>query len=199
MAQFCVISDLECFLQIDIPAERHDAAIRAIEEASAAIQNYCHQQLSYVADDEITLDCAGGNRLFLPELPVISVKKVIEDGKELTATVDYKLGRFGILYRVGRDWADGVQVISVTYTHGYTALPDDIVSICVRAAARAYQAGLRADEMDGVPGVSSKSLGDFSVAYGSEQSVGAGEAVLGASAAPILLRSEKETLNRYRI
>jgi len=199
MAQFCVISDLERFLQIDIPAERHDAAIRAIEEASAAIQNYCHQQLSYVADDEITLDCAGGNRLFLPELPVISVKKVIEDGKELTATVDYKLGRFGILYRVGRDWADGVQVISVTYTHGYTALPDDIVSICVRAAARAYQAGLRADEMDGVPGVSSKSLGDFSVAYGSEQSVGAGEAVLGASAAPILLRSEKETLNRYRI
>ena len=66
-----------------------------------------------------------------------------------------------------------------------------------RAAARAYQAGLRAAEVEGVPGVASKSLGDYSVSYAGEGG-GAGESVLGASAAPILLRSEKELLNRYR-
>ena len=66
----------------------------------------------------------------------------------------------------------------------------------MRAAARAYQAGLRAAEVDGVPGVSSTGLGDYSVAFGGDSGQ---EGVLGASAAPILLRSERQMLNRYRI
>ena len=199
MASFCEIMDLESFLQIDVPVERLTSAKRAIEGASAAIQNYCHQTLELVEDDAITLDCIGGTKIFLPELPVVEVTGVVEDGETLTVMDDYKLGQHGILHRIGDTWAAGTQIITVTYTHGYATLPDDIISVCVRAASRAYQTGLRAEEMDGVPGVASKSLGDFSVSYGSEQSVGAGEAVLGASAAPMLLRSEKEILNRYRV
>ena len=199
MASFCEIADLEAFLQIDIPAEKLDSAQRAIEEASAAIQNYCHQTLELVRDDALTLDCIGGTKVFLPELPVVEVAGVVEDGETLTVTDDYKLGQDGILHRIDDLWTVGIQIIVVTYTHGYETIPDDIVAVCVRAASRAYQAGLRAEEMEGVPGVAAKSLGDYSVSYGSEQSVGAGEAVLGASAAPMLLRSEKEILNRYRM
>ena len=196
---FCTVADIRAFLQIEI--EDDDAsALRAIEEATEAIRNYCHQTISLVEDDEVTLDCAGGRRLFLPELPVLSVAEVVEDDETLTAgsDEDYQLAQYGVLYRVGRDWEAGVQVITVTYTHGYAAIPDDIAGVCTRAAARGYQAGLRASEVDGVPGVAAYSLGDYSVTFGAEGGGGVSEGVLGASASRMLLLSEKDALNRYR-
>lgn len=197
MADFCTIADLEAFLQISIPYDS-EAAARAIQEATNAIKTYCQQEIEQVAGDEITLDCAGGTKLFLPELPVTAVTEVIEDGETLVVDDDYKLGQYGILHRIGAKWAEGIQIIEITYAHGYAMLPGIVVDVATRAAARAYQAGLRAEEADGVPGVASKSLGDYAVTFGSEQSTGAGEAMLGASAAPMLLRSEQRMLDKYR-
>jgi len=69
----------------------------------------------------------------------------------------------------------------------------------VRSASRVYQAGLRAKEINGVTGVQSTSLGDYSVSFGSEQGGGVGEGVMGASAARGLLLSEKDILDKYRM
>lgn len=197
MTQFCTVADLESFLQVTIPEGLVASAERAITAASAAIQRYCGQTLTAVEDDEVTLDVVGGSRLILPELPVTAVSAVVEDDEELDEDDDYKLGQHGILHRIGRSWATGIQIVTVTYDHGYATLPDDVVDVCVRAAARAYQAGLRASAMEAVPGVSAESLGDHSVTYAPES--GAGETMMGASAAPILLRSEKEALEAFRV
>lgn len=201
MADFATVTDVANFLQVSISTgEQAAAAKRALTEASQAIRNYCRQHLELVEDDEITLDAKGGTRLFLPELPVIEVSEVIEDGETLTADEDYKLGAHGILHRLGgARWAKGVQIIQVTYSHGYAELPDDIVAVATRAASRAYQSGLRAAGDDALLGVQSKALGDFSVAYASEQGGGSGEGVMGASAARMLLLSEKDVLNEYRL
>jgi len=196
---FCEVQDVERFLQLSVPTAKLASMQVAIDAATAAIRNYCQQQISQVNNDVVTLDGPGGVRLFLPELPVGSVGSVIEDGETLTVTDDYQVGAHGVLHRVAAVWAAGVQNVSVTYTHGYAGIPEDIMAVCMRAASRAYQAGLKAEELGGVPGVASKSLGDYSVSFGSEQGGGAGgESVLGASASPLLLRSEKEILNRYR-
>jgi len=194
---FCTVADIEELLQVEIPAAKQTAAVRAIAEATAVIQNYCRQTIALVEDDEITLDSAGGTRLVLPETPVIEVSEVVEDDETLTADDDYKLGQHGVLHRIGARWATGIQIVTVTYSHGRETIPEDIAAICVRCAARAYQAGLRAELLSGVPGIASTSLGDYSVAFGAEQGSVA-EGVLGVSAAPVLLRSEKEILNRYR-
>lgn len=203
MSSFASVYDLEAFLQVEITtAAQVAAAERALEEATAAIRNYCRQTLSLVEDDEVTLDVFGAvDRLFLPELPVVAVSAVVEDGKTLAAGADYALGQYGILHRLGgARWARGVQVVTVTYSHGYGTLPDDIVAVCVRAASRAYQAGLRAAESNAVMGVTSKQLGDFSVSFTPETGGGGiGEGVMGASAARMLLLSEKDILNRYRL
>lgn len=200
MADFCTVSDVENLLQIEITdADKIAACERAIAEATEAIRNYCHQYIELVTDDEITLDCAGGTRVFLPELPVVSVAEMIEDGETLTEDDDYKLGQWGILHRVSRDWEAGIQIITITYTHGYAApLPDDIVAVCTRAAGRVFQVGLRNADTDGVPGVAAKSLGDFSVSYASEGGGGVGEGLMGVSGARMLLLSEKDILDRYR-
>jgi hypothetical protein len=202
MANLADIGDVAAFLQLPIETEAKQAAVqRALEEATAAIRNYCNQFIELVEDDEITLDVRPGQRkLFLPELPVIEVSEVVENEETLTVTDHYKLGQHGILHRVGGGcWYSGIQSVTVTYSHGYDNIPDDIVGVCTRAAARAYQAGLKAADAEGVPGISSKSLGDFSVAFNAEGNVMAGEAVLGASAARMLLMSEKEILDKYRL
>lgn len=199
MADFCTQADVEAFLQVTVPAAKVASVNRAIAEATEAIRNYCHQYIERVTGETITLDCTGGTRLFLPELPVISVASVEEDGEALVAGADedYQLGQHGILHRVGQEWESGIQIVEVTYTHGYDPIPDDVVAVCTRAAARAYQAGMKSAEMAAVPGVQAKSLGDFSVQFGGEGGA-AGESVLGASAAPMLLRSEQRMLDRYR-
>ncbi len=200
MASFCTVADLAAFLQIAIAAD-NASALAAIQEASAAIQNHCRQVIEEVEDDEYTFDVGSAQtKLFLPELPVTEVSDVVENDETLTATDDYKLGRNGVLHRISNYWYPGVQTVTVTYTHGYATIPQDIVDVCARAAARRYQAGLRAAQTGGVAGVQAQTLGDYSVTYGSEQSGGGGEGgVLGASGAPILLPGEKLALNRYRV
>lgn len=197
---FCTVQDIEDFLQIDVD---EPAAMRAIDEATEAIRNYCKQHIDLVEDDAYNFDVLTSRqtKLFLPELPVIEVSAVVEDGETLTegSDEDYQLGLHGILYRIGDYWASGVQIVTVTYTHGYEAIPEDVQGVCTRAAARAYQAGLRASEGEGVPGIASKSLGDFSVTFGAETGGGVSEGILGASAARLLLLSEKDILDRYRI
>jgi len=205
---FCTVEDVEIFLQIDIPAGKREAAQRAIDEATAKIKNYCRQYLELVEDETITLDSIGASTINLPELPVIDVSEVVEDDELLVVDDNYKLGSSGILHRIGRRWASGIQNIEITYTHGYKAeddysstapvLPQDFIDVCTRAAARAYQAGLRSEELEGIPGVAATSLGDYSVSFGGEQAY-AGESALGASVAPFLLQSEKRILNTYRV
>jgi len=202
VADFCTKQDVENLLQIEISGDDKIASCaRAIAEATEAIRNYCHQHIELVTDDEITLDCAGGTKLFLPELPVVSVAEVVEDDEVLDEDDDYKLGQWGVLHRVDSDWTAGIQIITVTYTHGYDAydsLPDDIVAVATRAAARVFQVGLRAADTDGVPGISATALGDFSVSYASEVGGGVGEGLMGVSGARMLLLSEKDILDRYR-
>lgn len=194
---FCAVSDMAAFLQVAIdPA--NVSALRAIDEATAAIQDYCEQTIELVEDDEYTFDVATRQtKLFLPELPVTEVSKVEEDGDELTVTDDYKLGNHGILYRIDDFWYEGIQTVTVTYSHGYLTIPRTVKDVCTRAAARAFQAGLTAAMLAGVSGLRSGSLGAYSVtlADGTTPIDGSN---LGASGAVILLPSEKRMLDRYK-
>lgn len=209
MVQFCRVQDVADLLRIAINPE-DTGVLMAITQVSAAMQNYCQQTLYLVADDVVTLDVEPHqNRIFLPELPVVSVASVVEDGETLVVgrDEDYLLGSNGILYRQsGRGWwVAGVQMVTVTYTHGhpldydFDGWPDDLRGVCARASARQFQAGLRAAETAAVPGVAGTTIGDYAVQYSAESAGGNGGALLGVSAGPVLLKSEKEILDRYKL
>lgn len=193
---FCTVSDVATFLGLTIAANDPQVT-QAIAEVTAVIQNYCHQAISVVADDEVTFDGGQCGRLYLPELPVTSVSSVVEDDVTLVDGIDYKLGNHGILYRINRDWSAGIRNIVVIYSHGYAAIPEDVKGIAYRSAARVYQAQLRAKQTDGVTGVAQVSVGDYSVSFEADRSTG-DESQKGVSAARTLLLSEKDVLNKYR-
>jgi hypothetical protein len=198
MAAFCTIADLEAFLQVAIGSP-NASATAAIASASAAIQNYTRQRIEQVAGDVLTLTVeAHRSVLLLPEQPVTGVASVVEDGTTLSVGTDYRWTSAGMLVRQSRAWNSGWQEVVITYTHGYATIPDDLKGVCIRAAARAYQAGLRAAAAGGIAGIQSEQLPDYSVSFTPETASGAASS-LGASAAPILLQSEREILARYRM
>jgi len=193
---FCTVQDLENLLQVDIPTEKTTSAEAAIKSATEAIRNYCHQYISAKTNETLYIDGNGKTRLFLPELPVTGITSVADGLETLTADDDYKLGQYGVLYRLGGNvWTEGIQNIKIVYSHGYDPIPDDIVSVCARAASRVYQAGLKSEAMNGIA-VQSLGLGDYSVTYGQEN---IGEGYAGVSGVRLLLMSEKDILNRYRL
>ena len=193
---FCTVSDVATFLGISEMQIDSVQITQAIKAASASIRNYCKQEISQKTGDVAYFDGAYQSKLFLPQLPVISVSKVIEDGHVLTEGEDYKLGNNGILYRMWRDWAKGIRNIEVTYTHGYEVIPDDIKEVAYRSAARVYQAQLKAKKTDGVA-INSITVGDYSVNY-QDDSMRQVDNAIGVSAARTLLKSEKEILDNYR-
>lgn len=199
MGNLATLADVENVLIRPITDADEVAAVEFnLLVVSSAIRNYCEQTLDRVTGDVVTLDQEGGPLLFLPELPVVSVSAVRENGTLLTVGTHYKLTGNGVLVRQGGlNWYRGVQTVQVTYTHGYNPVPDDIRGVCARAASRLFQAGLRAEETGGVLGIASKSLGDFSVAYSGESS--AAEGLMGASGARVLALSEKDILNKYKL
>lgn len=197
MTDLATVADVEKVLLRSITDAAEVAAVEFhLAGASNAIRDYVSQYIERVADDAIVLNGPlNSTKILLPELPVISVASVEEDGVLLVADEDYKLDPDkGILHRLdGYVWSQGVQNIEITYTHGHAPIPDTIIEICARIASRLFQAGLKSQESAGVPGVSSKSLGDFSVSYAVES----GEGTMGASSARMLLFSEKDLLDKY--
>lgn len=195
---FCSLDDLADFLQLTI--SNPGPALRAIEGATAAIQNHCHQQLIVVANDVVTLRTRGQSLLILPEQPVTAVASIVENGVALVNDVDYNWGSDGIVERWNSAWRWGATSpgsVVVTYSHGYATIPQIIREVCIRSASRAYQSGLRAAALAGVPGVQSEQLPDYTIQYQPDTAAG-GASSLGASAAPFLLPSEQAMLNPYR-
>lgn len=194
MAAFCTVDDLEAYLQVTI-TDSNASAVAAIVAASAAVQNYCRQILEEVEDDELTLSIDTARRtILLPEQPVTAVTSVVEDDTELTVGTDYRWTRAGVLTRMGRNWSTAWAGVVVTYTHGYGAIPDDLKSVCVQAAARAYRAGLGSAAAGGIPNIQSEQAdGDYSVTFAPQANGN------GASAPPLLLQSEKDLLTRFRV
>lgn len=141
----------------------------AIRRASARIRGYLRQQITQGTS---TIK-ARGPVFRLPERPVQSVASVTRDGQPVAFTLE------GSVLTV-----DSLDVVTVTYSHGYTLLPDEIVELVCSVAAR----------IEAVPassplaqGVQQQGSGPFTVGYGWDS----------YKAQSGLTAGEKEVLDRY--
>lgn len=169
-------SDVETNLGRPLTADETTRVPALLSRASQLIRSYTGLSFTLVSNDVVVLRMAYG-RVRLPQRPVTdvtSVKLVGYDGKQryaipfiwdgldvVTLTGDLQVINLPeILHDVYATTAE------ITYSHGYSTVPDDVRDLTAEVVARVYQS-------PGSPGVQYQTAGPFSVrlaaGYGSGQ------------------------------
>jgi hypothetical protein len=125
-------SELASYLQQDLDTS---TAVLVLSVASAELEAAADTKFSSTAAT-YTVEGVGQRYISLPHYPIIAVQSVTVDG---VATTDYTRIA-STLYRIvgfGGVSAYAAAVV-VTYTYGYTAVPDDVKGAVLEMAAQAY-------------------------------------------------------------
>lgn len=177
MASLASLTDLELVAGFEPDPAR---ATRLLEMASAAVRRYCGRSFDYVEDDEVVVRTNADCRLRLPNGPVTALTAINgpigDDATDLDIddlTVD-ALGFVSGTFTCGS--------YTVTDTHGYDPIPDDVAMVVAMVAARQLSNSL---------GYRSENLGDYAVVH----AIPATGVPLGLSLSP----TERETLAPYRV
>ena len=161
--------DLKARLGRDLTEAEQARAQALLDDASALIRAYTGQDFDLVEDDEIVLRIQGGV-VRLPQRPVTEVSQVIALGGNLipdVTVIDWifdgvdqiRIGEGTFIINLPAIWWDDdgyPGTYRVTYSHGYTQVPADVVSIACRVALRT----LTAPTTQG--GVTSETIGSYS-------------------------------------
>jgi hypothetical protein len=103
----------------------NDQISAAINAATAAINNYCNRVLTSATYTGEIYDGNDRDYLYLRQYPITAVASITLDDTALTVTTDYEIDTQA-LYREDY-WTAGRRNIVVTYTAGYTTIPEDLV------------------------------------------------------------------------
>jgi hypothetical protein len=153
MAALASLTDLELVAGFTPDAAR---ATRLLEMASAAVRRYTGRSFEYVADDEVVVRTNADCRLRLPNGPVSALTAINGPvGDDATDLEDVDLLTVDALGFVSGTFTCGGY--TVTYTHGYDPIPDDVIDVVCQIAAHRL-AGPSS-------GLASESLGDWSASY----------------------------------
>jgi len=88
-----------------------------LKAAHGAVRRFCGWHVAPTITDTLVLDGSGGREILLPSLRVVTLTSVLNDGQDVTASVD--TSRAGILRLTTGCWTDRLGRITVTLTHGY--------------------------------------------------------------------------------
>jgi uncharacterized phiE125 gp8 family phage protein len=135
-----------CKAQLDIPTgdTSVDALLeRYINSASEQIERYCCRKFKSSSYTE-TRDGSRSNELMLKNFPVTAISSVKHDPErafgastELAATA-YALIEPNTLRRHSGTWAQGSQVLQITYTAGFSTIPADLEDACIMLVELRY-------------------------------------------------------------
>lgn len=205
--QLATIDDVVAIIGRPLTDAQTTAAARLLNMASGMVRRYTRQTITKVVDDVVTLPGNWGNTLELPERPVRSVASVVMNGATMPNTqwrlIDGNLflgtGAFLPDYgstiwggsalwgpagsnqgpqAIGNTWQGPNAQITVTYTHGFDEVPQDLVN---------EVAGMVALQLNAEVGILSEQIGGYKVQYARNGNGGMA-----------LSEETKQVLNYYR-
>jgi hypothetical protein len=123
----------------------------ALSWATSVISGYCNRNFDLVTGDVVVVDPFQGSAM-LPEFPVVAVTLVEAymadpngNGMAWQSLTNYgwvastgliydTAGLPGTVWSVGPSWPSLPGSLRVTYSHGYTSVPQPLKDVCVRLA-----------------------------------------------------------------
>ena len=163
------VGQLEGWMQVE-PGTLPASAASTLEIVSAIVRAEARQSFTRgTSTVEMWPSRSAGSGAFidLPQRPVVSVASVQRDGVEVP----------GWTLERDRLWLTGGRPASVTFTHGYTQVPGDVLAVVLTAAQRV---------LNNPSDLRQETVGSLSVTYAAE--------TIGAS----LSQADKDLLARYR-
>lgn len=153
-AMFASISELGEYLGQDLE-ESDPRALAILKAASAAVQAWTGQTISKVTDDTVVLTGSWSGVLALPQLPVVGVASAsVNTGGSIYEVPDFQLRPDGHLLfgaalealwgpdpddaEGGRAWGGPNSGVTVTYTHGFDPIPEDVKAATLFIACRIW-------------------------------------------------------------
>lgn len=160
MTALATLPDLQKVMSRDLSPDDSTRALRLLEIASERVRTYTGRTFS--ATTETKRLRVRGSKVRLPQAPVTAVSAVVDmNGNDLS--FEWYAGQVVTITSGSIDWFErepyrrGIQWADVTYSHGYSAIPDDVIGIVCDAVAVAL------DSPPEMIGVQSETLGDYSV------------------------------------
>lgn len=160
------VAEPAAWMQQD-PAELPESALLVLDTASAIVRAEARQSFTRGTSSATLYPREGW--AVLPQRPVVSVQGVTVAGSPL-APDRWQLVR-------DRERVSDDQAVTVTYTHGYAAVPGDVLALVLTLAGRV---------LINTSDLRQESVGSVSVTYSAE--------TIGASLAP----ADRDLLARYR-
>lgn len=187
MADLATVADLEARLGRDLDAAEIARAEALLAGASARVRSYTGQSFDLATTTDRVRVRNG--RLRLPQRPVVAVSVLADmNGTDITFTWhagnDILMGSSGypVRHPIEDAWYRHHDWVDVTYTHGYEAIPADVVEVVCSIVLRTF--GVAAD----ASGYDSESIGSYSYSVGA----------VAAAGAVGLMNEEREALAPYR-
>lgn len=175
-AQFVSAGEFAARLGLTLTAGETDRADTLLALASGLIVEATGQDVALVEDDTYTAPSVYGDRLRLPQRPVVEVSEVsltpkggspsvidpnsyYVDGGEIVRS-RFPFGYELVFGNYGQGWLGPFWTVTVTYTHGYAdAIPAIVKTVCMEAVRRVW---------DNAGSVVSETIGDTQTGYGRE-------------------------------
>jgi len=162
-----------------------------IRAASARIERYCHRAFALATRIEV-FDGDGTGNLFLRTVPVVSISSVvIRDRTGVLTTYDgtqvlfdERTGELQLYTPTATTWVvfpGGFQNITVTYTAGFTSIPEDVQEACIHMMAWLRQS------VNTNPLLLKRRIGDYEEQYRAS-SAGSEADISGRNAVPAVVR-----------
>jgi hypothetical protein len=172
--RFVSAAEFAARLGLTLTDAETDRANTLLALASGLIVEATGQDVALVEDDIYTAPSVYGDRLRLPQRPVVEVSEVsltpkggspsvidpnsyYLDGGELVRS-RFPFGYEFVFGNYGQGWLGPFWTVTVTYTHGYAdAIPAVVKTVCMEAVRRVW---------DNAGSVVSETIGDTQTGYG---------------------------------
>lgn len=108
---------------------------QALDSALAAVRSYCGWHIATSVTETVNVWALDGRGVVVETLNLTGVTSVVQD----SVTVDpasYTFEPYGVIRRTVGGYFSTLTRVAVTFTHGYSALPDDVREVVLTLAQR---------------------------------------------------------------